>query len=253
MPSKPIIVIIPGAFHRPSHYNDVINPLQSRGYTVISIPLAVCGDDGVSPDATPADDVKILYAALLPLLDAGKEAVIVAHSYGSTPATAAIKSQTKAERRARGLKGGIVGAIWIAGFSFPVPGKNIRGEDGDMPLRPNRVLEDGLVSVTEGAKAEFYNDVEPAKADAAFASLCRFQSWRSMNTPPAFIEAEITVPKWYILCEKDQTVLPAVQESMASVGKFDRVIRLASGHAPFLSVPEEVVGVVEDFCRNVLE
>ncbi|KAK3353294.1 Alpha/Beta hydrolase protein [Lasiosphaeria hispida] len=249
--AKPIIVIIPGAFHRPSHYSDVIHPLESLGYTVLSVPLVVCGDTNISRDATPSDDAKALHAQLLPLLDAGNEAVIVAHSYGSMVATASIQGQTKAERAARNLAGGVVGAIWVAGFAFPAKGRNVQGGEGEMALREHRILKDGLVSLTEGVKSQFYSDLAPDAADAVFGSLCKFQSHKSMNTFPQFIESEITVPKMYLLCERDQTLLPAFQEAMVQVGKFDKVVRLESGHSPFLSVPGKVVETIVGFCGEV--
>lgn len=251
--TKPIIVIIPGAYHRPSHYSNIIGRLESLGYTVLSVPLVACGDADVPPDASPADDAAALHAQLLPLLDAGREAVLVGHSYGSTVATASIRGQTKAERAARGLPGGVVGAVWVAGFAFPAPGRNLEGGEAEPPLRAHRVLSgDGLfVSVTEGAKAQFYGDLPPAVADAAFAALCKFQARKSMSVFPQFIESEITVPKMYLLCEKDQTVLPALQEKMARVGKFDKVVRLDSGHAPFLSVPGEMVEAIVGFCEEI--
>ncbi|KAK5662105.1 hypothetical protein OQA88_8010 [Cercophora sp. LCS_1] len=249
-PTKPIIVLIPGAFHRPSHYNDVIQPLQSLGFTVLSIPLVVAGDHDVSPSATPADDVAAIHAELLPLLDAGHTAVIVAHSYGSTVATACIRHQTKSERVARNLPGGITGLVSIAGFAFPAKGKNILGGDGDLPLREHRTLKDGLVSLLPGAKEAFYGDVAPEKADVAFAGLCKFQSWKSMNVHPEFIEREIEVPKMYVFCEKDQTVAPAFQEKFVKIGGFDKVVRLSSGHSPFLTAPGEVVKAVVEFCEE---
>ncbi|KAK0724368.1 Alpha/Beta hydrolase protein [Lasiosphaeris hirsuta] len=248
---KPIIVVIPGAFHRPSHYADVIQPLQSLGYTVLSVPLVAAGDTDVSPSATPADDAKAIHAQLLPLLDAGNEAVIFAHSYGSMVATVCIQGQTKAERSARNLAGGVVGAIWAAAFAFPVRGRNVQGGEGEMPLREHRILKDGLISLTEGAKPQFYNDLPAETADVAFASLCKFQSKKSMNTFPQFLESEITVPKLYLLCERDQTMPPAFQESMVKVGKFDKVVRLESGHSPFLSIPGEVVEAIATFCGEV--
>jgi pimeloyl-ACP methyl ester carboxylesterase len=250
-PSKPIIVIIPGAFHRPSHYHDVIALLRALDFTVLSIPLAVCGDTNISPLSTPADDVAALHTHLLPLLDAGHTAILVAHSYGSNVATLSLQSQSVPARARRNLPGGITGLISIAGFAFPERGKNLVGGDQDLPLRVNRILENGLVSVTEGAKGEFYSDVEPEKADKAFAGLCKYQSWRSMNTLPQFVEREIEVPKMYVLCERDQTVLPSVQEWTVKVGGFERVTRLESGHSPFLSMPDRVVGVVLGFVEGV--
>ncbi|KAK0644462.1 Alpha/Beta hydrolase protein [Cercophora newfieldiana] len=245
--SKPLIVVIPGGFHRPDHYSSIITPLRSLGYPVLSVPLVVCGDADISPGATPADDVKALHEQLLPLLDAGHEAVVVGHSYGSMVAAASIQNQTKAERSSRGLAGGIVGAVWIAGFAFPARGKNISGGEEWMEPLPYQILKDGLLSLTDAAKLLFYSDLSPKAANTAFASICKFQSQKSLNAFPQFLESEITVPKLYLLCERDQAIPPAFQEVMVQVGKFDKVVRLESGHSPFLSVPEKVVEAIVEF------
>ncbi|KAK0616863.1 Alpha/beta hydrolase fold-1 [Immersiella caudata] len=253
MPPKPVIVVVPGAFHKPSDYAGIITPLQYQGYPVLCVSLAVCGDarDDVSPEATPTNDAKALHAQLLPLLDAGHEAIIVAHSYGSMVATASIQGQTKAERSVRGLAGGVVGAIWMAGFAFPAKGRNISGgEEEAAPMSYHR-LKDGLISLTEAAKPLFYSDVPSQAADAAWASLCKFQSFKSLNTFPQFLESEIAIPKLYLLCVRDQTVPSAFQETMTQVGKFDKVLRLESGHSPFFSVPGKVVEAIAEFSGEV--
>ena len=72
-----------------------------------------------------------------------------------------------------------------------------------------------------------------------------------MNYFPQFLESEITVPKLYLLTERDQTIPPAFQEVMVQIGKFDKVVRLESGHSPFLSVPEKVVEAIVEFSGEV--
>jgi len=47
-------------------------------------------------------------------MDAGKEIVLIAHSYGGTPSCAAVEGQTIAERSARGEKGGIKSILFIS-------------------------------------------------------------------------------------------------------------------------------------------
>ncbi|KAK3319447.1 Alpha/beta hydrolase fold-1 [Apodospora peruviana] len=251
-PSKPVIVIIPGGFHRPSHYELISTPLQDQGYTVLSAPLAVCGDEDVNPAATAIDDARKIHEQLLPLLDDGQEAIVVAHSYGSLPATECIQGQTKAERASRGLKGGIVAAVWIAAFAFPAKGKNIMGGDEETPPMPYHIVKDGLLSLTEDARPLFYSDLPTEAADKAWASVCKFQSHKSLSTFPRFIESEITIPKTYLLCEKDQAVPPEFQQMMAQVGKFEHVVKLDSGHSPFLRKPGDVVEAIVTVCNQVI-
>ena len=104
------------------------------------------------------------------------------------------------------------------------------------------------MSLTEDAKPLFYSDLSPEAADAAFASLCKFQSRKSLNTFPQFIESEITVPKTYLQCELDKTVPPEFQQVMIQVGGFGNVVKLESGHSPFLSVPNKVVEAIVQVC-----
>jgi hypothetical protein len=151
MSSTPIIVLVPGAFHRPSVWDAVAEPLRRQGYTVVTPPLSVCGD--LSDKAAgsqewkdlaskgPVDDAKLIHAELLPLLDEGNEAVIVSHSYGSVPTCVAVEGQTVLDRAARGLKGGIKAVVNIAGFASAVRGKSLMGDDNPPPLMPYHILE----------------------------------------------------------------------------------------------------------------
>jgi alpha-beta hydrolase superfamily lysophospholipase len=137
---KPIIVIIPGGFHKPSNYRLVIEPLQSQGYEVLSVPLATTGES-VSASLDQHDDAQALLAELVPKLDAGKEAILVSHSYGSIVVAASIEGQTTIKRQARGLKGGIRAVINIAGFAYSARGKNIYGTDAPLDPMPYWVVK----------------------------------------------------------------------------------------------------------------
>lgn len=151
MDSNPVIVLVPGAFHRPSVWGAVAQSLGKAGYTVLSPGLTVCGDlSSKTPgdsawadlaDKGPLDDVAVIHEALIPFLDQGREAVIVSHSHGSLPATLAVEGQTVAERAARGLPGGIKGFVTIAGFAYPVRGKGIAGDESVPPLMPYHTLD----------------------------------------------------------------------------------------------------------------
>ena len=142
--AKPVLVLVPGSYHRPSSFNAVTERLRSRGFTVLAPALAVAGDAATAEKLrgkTPLDDVAVIHRELLPLLDQGQQAVIVSHSYGSFPGSLAVEGQTIEERAAKGLKGGIKGIVTIAGFAFPVRGKGIAGDESEPPLLPYLILE----------------------------------------------------------------------------------------------------------------
>ncbi|KAG2414366.1 hypothetical protein HFD88_003557 [Aspergillus terreus] len=137
---KPIIVIIPGAFHKPIHYRKISKPLQSDGYEVLEFSHIVCGDK-VDPEKTFFDDAAEIRKKPIPLFDQGRHAVIMSHSYGSLPATASVEGQTVIEHAERGLVGGIVAVISIAGFVFPTRGKGIMGDDQIVPPPPYHIVQ----------------------------------------------------------------------------------------------------------------
>lgn len=139
-PEKPVIVIVPGAYHRPVHYRKVADPLRAQGYEVLSFDLAVCGEE-VDPELSFFDDAAVIREHLLPLLDQGKKAVVVSHSYGSLPVTALVDGLTVAERTEKGLEGGIAAVISIAGFAFPIRGKSILGNEQNPPPPPYHVCK----------------------------------------------------------------------------------------------------------------
>lgn len=130
---KPIIVIIPGAFHKPDNYKLVTESPRSQGYKVLSAPLTVAGDS-VRASLDQDDDASVLLAELVPKLDEDKEAILVSHSYGGVVVAASIGRQTVTKRQARTLKGGVRAVVNIASFAFPTRGKNIIGIDA--PVNP---------------------------------------------------------------------------------------------------------------------
>ena len=78
--SKPVIVIVHGAFHPPIYYRKFIEPLRAKGYTVLAPAMPTTGLDDSVAGTTYKDDVRRIYETLLPFLDEGREAVIVGHS-----------------------------------------------------------------------------------------------------------------------------------------------------------------------------
>ena len=72
------------------------------------------------------------------------------------------------------------------------------------------------------------------------------QSRKSLLLRPDYITSDIKVPKTYLLCEKDETVSPEYQEAFIKTGEFDKVVRISTGHVPFVSEPGKVAEVIRD-------
>jgi hypothetical protein len=118
-PVLPNIILIPGAWHSPIHYKELITLLEAAGYNVASSPLPSLDPPEPGSVTTISDSTFIAEKLLSPLLDEGKDVVLVMHSYGGSPGSAAARGQSKVERTSKGLMGGVIGLVFIAALLAP--------------------------------------------------------------------------------------------------------------------------------------
>ena len=112
----PTIVLVPGAWHSPVHYNLLFSQLKLSGYPIISGRLPSCSSPKPQIETVAVDADYIRDTLLLPQINAGKDVVLVMHSYGGCPGSAAAAGLSKAARWAGGKQGGIIGLIFMCGF-----------------------------------------------------------------------------------------------------------------------------------------
>ncbi|KAL2850239.1 Alpha/beta hydrolase fold-1 [Aspergillus pseudoustus] len=250
---KPILAILPGAFLTPANYVKITGPLGASGYEIFDVDYLVTArtnDPDPNPSHSFTDDAAALQAKLIPLFNEGRTSVLISHSYGSLPATHTAQGQTVSERKERGEKGGIAAVISIAGFAFPARGRNIMGGEDETPAMPFHVIENGITHLQPAAKPLFFSGLSQEEIDAEWDRLALKQTRKSFTDFPQYIESEIQCAKTYILCEEDQAVPPAFQEHMAGVGGYE-LVKVNSGHAPFLQIPEEIVRIIEGVVAKV--
>jgi len=243
MSTKPTVVLVHGAFHSPDCYHLITPKLEALGYPVATVALASVGK--THPNATYLDDVTAIHKVMLPILDEGKEVVVVAHSWGGVPGAASIEGHNIAERSARGEKGGVKSILMIASAVILKKGVSLAETTGTDNV--DWVNMDGTFGIcSEAAKDIFYHDLAPADQDHYF-SLLRPQAMTTFFGPVNFIVGELTIPKAYMICEKDHAVPPERQENMVEkVGGF-KVYRYEGGHSPFLTAPDWTVGVIDEW------
>ena len=114
--NKPVIVLAPAAWHSPVHYAEYTTQLNLAGFDTIAERLPSCGSSNPQAQSVAVDAAFITQHLLMPSINAGKEVVLIMHSYSGGPGAMAAKGLSLAERRAAGKSGGIVGLIFIAAF-----------------------------------------------------------------------------------------------------------------------------------------
>jgi alpha-beta hydrolase superfamily lysophospholipase len=122
---KPVIAIVQGAWHRASHYKAFADSLTSKGFTVVQPDNVTAGNPEEIKGKTHLDDVEAIRKALQPSLDEGKRIVLICHSYGGIPGSAAVDGYQIHEREKKGLSGGILHVIFVTAFAFPVKGLSL--------------------------------------------------------------------------------------------------------------------------------
>jgi len=268
--AKPVIVFVHGAWHTPMHYSLLLAPLRAAGFAVEapvnpSVATHWNGDTEALKGRNHHDDVANIRATLQPHLAAGREIVLVMHSYGGICGTDAVEGNTVEERREKGLQGGIRAVVYIASFGAPQRGVNIYTYNGGGPepwlnvyvriknspshatgsltrIFSQPSLEEGYYGFPneKGARV-FYTGVDETQAASAISSL-RPQALDSFRTPCAYSAPEIRAPKWYVACEADEAIPFKGQQAFAEAMGAKMTV-LKCGHSPFL-IPGEIDGLV---------
>ncbi len=229
-------LLIHGSCHGAWCWRDVIPALGALGHTAEAIDLPGAGDD-----PTPRAEVTLdaYGAAVAAGLRAAPGPVhLVGHSAGGFAISAA--AEIVPERIAR--------LIFLCAYA-PRDGDalaDMRRRAARQPLVPAlRRTEDGLAFTVDPdlAPGIFYHDCPPEAVAYALPRL-RPQPRAPQETPIRLTARSAGLPRSYILCTEDGTIPPEEQERMTADWPPGDVIRLASGHSPFLSQPARLAEIL---------
>jgi pimeloyl-ACP methyl ester carboxylesterase len=225
-------LLVHGSCHGAWCWRHVIPALEARGHRATAIDLPAHGED-----RTPVAEVTLdLYAdRVAAALDAMDEpAILVGHSAGGATITAAAE---KAPER-------IACLIYLCAYALK-DGESlaeVRRRAARQPLLPAiRRSPDGLAFTVDPdlAPAIFYSDCTPEAVAFALPRLCP-EPIRPQETAVRVTARSDGLPRRYVLCENDRTIPPEAQQAMTQDWPAGSVVRLASGHSPFLSQPERL-------------
>ncbi|KAH8669046.1 Alpha/beta hydrolase fold-1 [Xylariales sp. PMI_506] len=241
---KPVVLLIHGSWHSPSVYDKVRNKLTALGYETHAPTLPSLGD---SPRLSWRVDVAAIHDWAIPLFSEGKEVVLVGHSLSGVTAVIATQGQTVAERAAQGLKGGFSSLVLLCAFVAPMAGVDvITLFGGTWPpwSSPAPSYTGGIMRlVPDTAAATFYNDLPEEEAQKWVGALLP-NSQATVETAIPVSAADIKLPVTYVLCTKDKSIDPALQEGMSASIPGVKVERVESSHSPMLSQPDRVAEII---------
>ncbi|PVH82890.1 alpha/beta-hydrolase [Cadophora sp. DSE1049] len=228
----PTIVLIPGIWVGPKIYDLVSSTLQTHHYPTTTVTLPSTGRPSPG-NPSMHDDESFIRSKLSTLIETEqKDVLIVMHSAGGFLGTAAVKELSKKVRSEKGLRGGVVGYVFLSAAVVEVGHVHV-----DLPLFDN---ETGEMHCVDPEKTLF-NDMDEESTLKWMKELrCQpAKDWGLTTEYAGFKDA----PSVYLICEKDQAVPLEWQTKIAELAG-SRIERCAAGHMPMLSMPDKVVEVI---------
>ncbi|THW30027.1 hypothetical protein D6D22_10726 [Aureobasidium pullulans] len=257
--SKPSTVLVPGAWQVPAHFNQVIEKLEEQGYVCVGVNLSTNTRDPLVDGRLLGieDDVAAIRAAVMSQLDTGHDVVVVTHSYGTVPGTAALTGLSLKARKTAGNTNGVIGVVIISGFILPPNSTMLTIMNGQLP--PQYLLENNttLPFAGPGAINILYNDIDHNEALKAVWRL-EPQSY-GVNTSiiPDQVAGITGIPVSYLICEDDRAV-PLIMQNAAVEALREKGVHMfaevaKSGHSPFLKMPEETARFIRKAAGEDIE
>ncbi|KFA46143.1 hypothetical protein S40293_03741 [Stachybotrys chartarum IBT 40293] len=259
IPNAPSIVLIPGSWHKPKCYDKIIKLLQDD-YRLKCVSVTLPSTVG-NPGATFKDDLDAAREAVVGELRSGRDAVVIAHSYGGIVGSSVIKGLARPQSPSKDstapmTSGHVVGLILIAsGFAFT--GLAFMDPFMGRPPPSWRInVESGFAELVTSPRELFYHDL-PADEANYWVSQLTPHSLKSLFEGGEFTYSGwIDVPVWYIGTVEDRglpVVMQRLQVGMArAMGASVEHRELPTSHSPFLSLPNETVSIIVEAIETFL-
>ncbi len=232
------ILLVHGSWHGAWCWRDLLPELAELGHDAHAIDLPSHGSD-----PTPVSDVTLEMCRDAVLAASSPDTIVLGHSWGGYPISAAAESDPQAMR----------GLIYLCAY-VPQSGLSMV----DMRKRgPRQLLDGALEKSSDGLSCTvrpdrvqdlFYHDCPANTLPFAFARLCP-QAILPQDTPLTLSTRFGQVPKAYIRCTDDRTIPPEYQEEMSRCATPEMRHNIDSSHSPFFACPRDLAGIIDQITR----
>lgn len=113
---RPVIVFAPGAWHPVNTFDSLAALLAADGYESQTIAFPAIHRATEISEPSLALDIAAVRAVIEPLVEAGREVVLVMHSWSGVPGNSALEGLTIGERTALGKAGGVRHLVFMTAF-----------------------------------------------------------------------------------------------------------------------------------------
>lgn len=235
-----VFVLCPGSFSPASFYHKVTAILESKGYKAYETDL-LSVNDGTGPSVSMYEDAAHINSVIANLADQGKEVILACNSYSGIPGTESAKGLSRAERKAAGKPGALIGIVYLSSFVAPVGSSINQLMEGRMP--------EATMTATTYLSLDPKNDGEYVFADLDAASKTHYANQLQKQSSATFDDrltyaGYLHIPTTYLHSSTDVVIPLEMQTQMVDAADengagFTRKF-IASDHVPQISHSEEV-------------
>ncbi|KAH7140788.1 Alpha/beta hydrolase fold-1 [Dactylonectria macrodidyma] len=252
--SKPTIVLVPGAWHTPTHYEMMLQRFRDAGYPTSSKQLPSVGSSDPQNQSVTADMNFIRQDLLLHELDQGRDVILILHSYGGSPGGAAAKGLSKAERASSGKKGGIIGLVYMCAF-VANEGDSLLSKFPGQKWEPWHLVNEETFQIDARTPWDiFYNGVDDSLASPAIQAIKQqaIPSFTSPSPPPAWKDDVFNGRRAYIKCHQDRAIIYIAQSMMISLSSLEwhELDLEDASHSPFLTHVDPIFNFVHELATE---
>jgi hypothetical protein len=264
MSKKPAIVISPGGGHEPGAYKRFVDYLVSQDYDVTAVSLAssaiASSPSAFSPSDVFAADVAVVAEAITKYAEAGRDVVVLCHSFGGLPGSTACKDLLKTARNSQGKPGGVVHVIYLAAMGLPRGASLFSLIGGEMPPWAD-VSEDGKTLIPKDIRAlfreermteddleELVSNIKPLVIQT-WEGQVGFEPWREVDATYIHTLADTPMP-----IDMQRMMVANVEKAMEEDGKGKKLntLEIEGGHEPFTTMPEKLGEVFRSILGEVV-
>ncbi|KAH8890546.1 alpha/beta-hydrolase [Thozetella sp. PMI_491] len=247
-------VIVPGGCTPSTLFNDFRDFAKSQGVEVVAVKLPSVGRRLGQPGPTNGDDVKAICEVAEPLLDEGKDVIIVTSSLGGVVGTQCLEFLSYPARSSLGKKGSVDKIIYVTSMVLDI---NTSPMDffGEKPPRYMINIKEYIHwtdEIDDGTKT--FSDLPQEEARNHRKKMDEYHSRHSFEnklTYPGYKHVQVH----YVLCELDRVLPKARQlQIIASletyIGGKVAVHPISAGHLPFVSRPMDTLQLLQEIAQG---
>ncbi|WP_170416917.1 alpha/beta fold hydrolase [Ruegeria atlantica] len=234
------LLLVHGSCHGAWCWRELIPALETLGHEARAIDLP-----GHGSDPTPIANVTLDSCRDAVLHASSPNTIIVGHSWGGYPISAAAETAPKAMRA----------LVYLAAY-VPQDGLSMV----EMRRRwPRQTIVDAIEKSTDGQSYMFkpnkvhdlfYHDCPSETVPYAFARLCP-QAIAPQDTPLSLSDKFSRVPKAYIRTTNDRTIPTEYQEQMSHNAPEAMRHTIATSHSPFFAQPQKLADLLDKIAKDL--